>query len=174
MSSPFLAEIRIFGFNYAPRSWALCNGQTMAIQQNTALFSLLGTTYGGDGRTSFALPNLQGLFPVQQGQGAGLSQYNLGQTGGSTAVTLSTAQIPAHTHAMNAVAAAGTATTPSGNFLTQPVLRTNDLYGSDATTTTMAATAIGTTGSSQPHNNLAPYLALSYCIALQGIFPQRQ
>ena len=174
MSSPFLAEIRMFGFNYNPRGWAFCNGQLLAFSQNTALFSLLGTTYGGDGRTTFALPNLQGSFPVTSGQGAGFSQYVLGQVGGTTAVTLLSTQLPAHTHTMNAQNANGNSVSPVGNMTAQFGLRTaGENYGSDATTTPLTAGAVSVTGGSQPHNNLPPYLAVNYCIAMQGIFPQR-
>lgn len=173
MSSPFLAEIRIFPFNFAPKGWAMCNGQIMPISQNTALFSLLGVNYGGNGQSNFALPNMQGSFPVQPGQGPGLSQYDLGESGGSANVTLLASQLPPHTHTMSAQDATGTATSPTGNFLAQLPLRPEDLYGSSATPTAMATAAIAVNGASTPHNNLPPFLAMNYCIALQGIFPQR-
>ena len=173
MSSPFLAEVRIFPFNYAPRGWAFCNGQTLALSQNTALFSLLGTTYGGNGQSNFQLPNLQGSFPIQSGQGTGLSPYYMGETGGASTVALNTLQMPSHTHPENALVATGTATTPSGNLLTQPALRSTNYYGSDAATAAMAPGAVALAGNGTPHNNLPPYLVLSYCIALQGIYPAR-
>ncbi len=173
MSEPFVAEIRIFPFTFAPRGWALCNGQLMAIRQNTALYSLLGTNYGGDGVNTFGLPNLQGRFPIQSGQGTGLSQYVLGQAGGTTAVTLDATQLPAHNHPENVLVSTGTSNTPSGGLLTQPGLRNAAYFGSDATTAALAATAVAPTGGSQPHNNLPPFLTLNYCIALQGVFPQR-
>ena len=174
MSSPFVAEIRIFPYTFAPRGWAYCSGQIMPISQNTALFSLLGTTYGGDGRTNFALPNLQGSFPIQSGTGPGLSNYVLGQVGGATTTTLTSQQLPAHTHGMNAQNSGGSSVSPTGNYTAQIGLRGAGLiYGSDATTTALSAKAVTPVGGSQPHNNLPAFLTLSYCIALQGIFPPR-
>jgi microcystin-dependent protein len=175
VTDPFLAEIRMFAGNFAPRGWALCDGQLMPISQNTALFSLLGTTYGGDGRTTFALPNLQGAAPMQQGQGPGLSARWLGETGGATNVSLLTAEMPAHTHPVNAVDAGGDVTTPNNALWASAMLgRVGTNLYSDATPSQMMnpmTTAV--TGGSQPHNNMPPYLCVTFIIALQGIFPQR-
>jgi microcystin-dependent protein len=175
MTDPFLAEIRIFGGNYAPTGWALCNGQLMSISQNTALFSLLGTTYGGDGRSTFGLPNLQGSAPMQQGQGPGLSQRYLGEQGGETSVTLLQSEMATHTHRPMACDASGDSNTPGNAVWAQS---TNgrvavNLYSPTAPDVMMAPQAIGPAGGGQPHNNMQPYLTLSFIIALQGIFPQR-
>lgn len=167
MSNPFVAEIRLFGFNFAPQGWALCNGQIMPISQNTALFALLGTTYGGDGRSTFALPNLQGQVVVGQGQGPGLSLYDLGQTGGEVSHTLLVAEMPAHDHVIGVSSTAGTLTTASGG--TAIGAPPTPAYGPVYNMTPMA----GNVGGSQPHNNLQPYLTLNFCIALQGVFPPR-
>lgn len=174
MSSPFVSEIRMFGFPFAPRGWALCNGQTLNITQNTALFSLVGATYGGDGVRTFGLPNLQGVFPIQAGQGGGLSSYVRGQKGGATTVTLTSTQVPAHNHGMNAQNAGGDAVSPVNGYLAQIGTRnTGLLYGSDAIPTPLASSAVANVGGNAAHNNLPPYQVLNYCIALQGIFPQR-
>ncbi len=176
MTDPFLAEIRMFGGTFAPRGWALCNGQLMAISQNTALFSLLGTTYGGDGRVTFALPNLQGSTPMQQGQGPGLSQRYLGELGGVPYVTLINSEMAMHTHTALAVDAGGDNTTPANNTWAQArTSRSGDpLYSVGAQPNLMMAPqAVLPTGGSQPHNNMPPYLVVTYIIALQGIFPQR-
>lgn len=172
MTSPFLAEIRIFPFNYAPRGWAFCNGQLLPISQSTALFSLLGVTYGGDGRSNFGLPNLQGNAPMQQGQGPGLSPYVLGQSGGSQNVKLSTSQMPGHTHALMASRAIANSPTPSPSV---SLARTAKPAYTITTSglTNFASQAIGTMAGDQPHNNMMPYLTLNFCIALQGVFPQR-
>jgi microcystin-dependent protein len=176
MTDPFLAEIRMFSGNFAPIGWALCNGQLMPISQNTALFSLLGTTYGGDGRTTFGLPNLMGTAPMQQGQGAGLSTRSLGETGGEANVTLLTSEMPAHTHQVNAVDASGDVTTPNNALWASAMLGRigTNMYSNTAPNQMMNAATIGITGSGQPHNNLPPYLCVSFIIALQGVFPQRQ
>lgn len=171
MSEPFLGEIRIFSFNFAPRGWAFCNGQIMSIAQNTALFSLLGTTYGGDGRTTFALPNLQSRVPLHFGHGAGLSSYSLGEQGGQETVTLATGQMPSHSHQAMGSTAGGSADSPAGAVMAQ-ASRLN-IYGSPQSLTPMAAQAVGAAGGNQPHENRPPYLALNFCIALQGIFPSR-
>jgi microcystin-dependent protein len=164
---PFLGEIRLFAGNFAPRSWALCNGQIMSIAQNTALFSLLGTTYGGNGQTTFALPDLRGRVPVHAGQGPGLTNYDLGQQGGTETQTLTTSQIPAHTHALNASSNDETTNRP-----TNAVPAKGGVY--DGTlNATMNPGAIGATGASQPHPNVQPYTTLNYIIALEGIFPSR-
>ena len=176
MTDPFLAEIRIFGGNFAPRGWALCNGQLMSISQNTALFSLLGTTYGGDGRVTFGLPNLQGATPMQQGQGPGLSQRYLGELGGSPAVTLINSEMAMHTHTALAVDAGGDSPTPTNNTWAQARTgRSGDaLYSVGVQPNLlMNSQAVLPTGGSQPHNNMPPYLTVTFIIALQGIFPQR-
>jgi microcystin-dependent protein len=177
MSDPFVGEIRIFGFNFPPSGWALCNGQILPISQNTALFSLLGTNYGGDGKSNFALPNLQGSAPLQEGQGPGLSDYFLGQTGGAPTVTLLTNQIPSHNHVAGcANGVAGTLTTPAGNVWAPARVgrqAENRYSASPGTSPLMAAQAVGPAGNSFPHNNMPPYLAVNFCIALQGIFPAR-
>ena len=173
MSSPFVAEIRIVGFNFAPTGWAFCNGQLLPISQNTALFSLLGTTYGGDGKTTFALPNLGGCVPMQPGQGNGLSPHDLGESGGSDTVTLLQTEMPAHTHQMRASAEPANAQIPNAQ-LTLARSSGGSAWNTTATgLVAMAAQALATAGSNQPHNNLQPYLTLYFCIALQGIFPPR-
>lgn len=169
---PFLGEIRIFTGNFPPKGWAFCNGQLMSISQNTALFSLLGTFYGGDGKSTFALPNLQGSVPLGQGQGPGLTDRVLGETGGAATVTLLTTEMPAHTHTVNAVAEPGDGTSPSNDLWAASVLRDRQ-YATGSPTATMSPTAINVAGGSQPHNNMQPYLGLNFIIALQGVFPQR-
>lgn len=169
---PFLGEIRMLGFNFAPRGWMLCTGQILPISQNTALFSLLGTTYGGDGVTTFALPNLMGKNPVGYGPGPGLTPYALGETDGSATVTLQPSQLPAHTHALAGVAATGNRDNPAAGRLAQSSIR-SDLYGATANAT-MAANAVAPSGGgNQGHNNMPPYLAVNFCIAVGGIFPAR-
>jgi len=172
MADPFVAEIRIFPFNFAPRGWAFCNGQLMPISQNTALFSLLGTYYGGDGKSTFALPDLQGSAPLHTGQGQGLSEYFLGQVGGSENVTLLQSEIPFHTHGLRANSSPGNRTAPSGNSIGRASGAT-PYIATGGGTTTMNVQALGIAGGSLPHNNMQPYLTLSFCIALQGIFPPR-
>jgi microcystin-dependent protein len=170
MSDPFVAEIRIFGFNFAPTGWALCNGQILPISQNTALFSLLGTTYGGNGQSTFALPNMQGSAPMHPGQGPGLSLHDLGEQGGSETVTLLQSEIPAHSHGLQGVEDDGTFKTPANMFLAGG----NQMYLTPAASnTTLAPQAVGLDGGSLPHNNMMPYLVLNFCIALQGVFPPR-
>jgi len=176
MSNPFVAEIRIFPFNFAPKGWAFCNGQLLPISQNTALFSLLGTFYGGDGKSNFALPNLQGSVPMHAGQtaGPGLSLHDLGETGGSETVTLLTSEMPAHTHALGAqTAPIGAVASPAGTTLGRPA--SGHLYAapSPPTLVSMSPTAIVPAGGSLPHNNMQPYLTLNFCIALQGVYPAR-
>ena len=174
MADPFVAEIRIFPFNFAPRGWAFCNGQLLPLSQNTALFSLLGTTYGGDGRSNFALPNLQGNFAMHPGQGPGLSLRDLGETGGSAGVTLLPGQVPGHTHQLMATAST-TSPSPAGNAMSQAVLPPSTavpVYRSPTNKVAMASDAVAAVGG-QPHNNRQPYLALNFCIALQGVFPPR-
>jgi microcystin-dependent protein len=171
MADPFVAEIRLFPFNIAPKGWARCQGQILPISQNTALFSLLGVTYGGDGKSTFALPNLQGSVALHPGQGPGLSPYSLGQTGGEEAVTLVGSQIPAHIHQARCSTTTGNDYGPAGDFWA-PDITGNPQYGATADLT-MAADAVGVGGESSPHNNMQPYLVLSYCIAMQGVFPAR-
>src|SRR5438876_521094 len=175
MADPFVAEIRIFPFNFAPKGWAFCNGQILPLSQNTALFALLGTTYGGDGKSNFALPNLQGSVPIQAGQGPGLSLYDLGQEGGEDTLTLIDSELPAHNHALSAhaqdtalISNPGPTVVPAsadGGFAYNTTVNSN--------TTSFAPQALAPAGGSLPHNNLMPYLTLNFCIALQGIFPQR-
>jgi microcystin-dependent protein len=176
MADPFVAEIRIFPFNFAPKGWAFCDGQILPLSQNTALFSLLGTTYGGDGKSTFALPNLQGSAPMHPGQGPGLSLYDLGQIGGTSTVTLLQSEIPVHPHNVGmANTATGDSLTPVGcTWATTPSGRgLLFVYNSGPATAKMLATAILPTGGSLPHNNMQPYLTLNFCIALQGVFPPR-
>lgn len=172
MADPFVAEIRMFPFNFAPRGWAWCDGQLLPLSQNTALFSLLGTTYGGDGKSNFALPNLQGRSPMQPGQGPGLSQRDLGEAGGSETVTLTQAHIPQHTHALRAAGSA-TQSSPANNAPGQSAA--SRIYGPPTNLVAMADAAIAPAGAAptQPHNNLQPYLTVCFCIALQGVYPPR-
>ncbi|WNJ17017.1 tail fiber protein [Pontibacter sp. G13] len=170
---PFIGEIRLFAGNFAPRGWAFCNGSLIAVSSNTALFSILGTTYGGDGRTDFALPDLRGRVPIQQGQGAGLSYYGLGQRGGSPRAYLSVAQIPAHSHpvAQKAYDKPGTSADPSNRYLANSV--GFDREYADEANTSMALNMTGNTGGSQPISLQQPYLALNFIIALVGLYPSR-
>jgi microcystin-dependent protein len=172
MADPFVAEIRMFPFNFAPKGWAWCDGQLMPLSQNTALFSLLGTTYGGDGKSNFALPDLQGRAPMHPGQGPGLSLHDLGETGGSETVTLLQSEIPAHSHALRTAIDAAEDTSPAGNSLAQSA-EGNMYTMTGVGTAQMAPQAIAPTGGDQPHNNLQPYLTVYFCIALQGVFPPR-
>lgn len=171
MADPFVAEIRIFPFNFAPRGWAWCDGQLLPLSQNTALFSLLGTTYGGDGKSNFALPDLQGRAPMHPGQGPGLSLHDLGETGGSETVTLLESEIPAHSHAARASQADATTRIVAGELPATGV--GVGLYGSTAPTVNLSPNALTPAGGDQPHNNMQPYLTFYFCIALQGVFPPR-
>lgn len=171
MSNPFVAEMRIFAGNFAPTGWATCDGQLMPISQNTALFSLLGTFYGGDGKSTFALPNLAGSAPIGQGQGPGLSLRSLGEVGGETTVTLLGTKMPAHNHSVLASNQIGTDRTPQGEDLARS--KGMNLYGPSGTIVPLASQATTSAGSSLPHNNLQPYLAMTFIIAMQGIFPPR-
>ena len=174
MADPFLAEIRVFGFNFAPVGWALCNGRIMSISQNTALFSLLGTTYGGDGISTFALPNLQGAAPLGADQGPGLSPRYIGETGGESAVALTTNQLPAHSHLVACSLFPVDSNSPAGAYFAVSGARaTSSGYQTAAPSVAMSPDAVGSTGGSQSHNNMPPYLGLNFCIALQGIFPSR-
>ena len=170
MSDPFLAEIKMFGFNFAPRGWATCDGQLLSLAQNTALFSLLSTRYGGNGQTTFGLPNLQGRSPLQQGQGPGLSIYDLGQTTGESSVALLQTQIPQHNHTFGALNAVGDTNSPNGSVPARVIGETPYV---NATPNTVLAQSLGSAGNDQPHNNLMPYLVVNFCIAMQGIFPRR-
>ncbi len=175
MADQFVGEVRLFCGNFAPTGWAFCNGQVLPISQNTALFSLLGTNYGGDGKSTFGLPNLQGAFPMHAGGGAGpgLSPRSVGETGGSEAVTLGAAQLPAHGHGMVAVAGATTGT-PGATVSLAPTSNGSGLYRApDAVYLATAASDLGPSGGGAAHDNLPPYLAVSFIIALQGIFPPR-
>jgi microcystin-dependent protein len=176
MSDQFVAEIRIFAGNFAPKGWAFCNGQLLPISQNTALFSLLGTTYGGDGKSTFGLPNLQGSAPLQQGQGPGLTLRDLGETGGSSTVSLLQSEIPAHSHAVSGTAVAGTTGVPAPT-LTWAASATGrtppPLYFNGSPNASMSPGALSNAGGDLPHNNMQPFLGLTFIIALQGIFPPR-
>ena len=162
MAEPFLSEIRLFSFNFPPKGWAFCNGQTLPINQNQALFSLLGTTFGGDGRVNFRLPNLQGRVPIHVGAG-----HTLGEAAGSSAVTVNQAQMPQHMHTLQVTNTNGTVDNPAGNVFGA----SNNTYTAPAALTTLEPETVTNVGGSQPHNNMQPYLVLKYCIALQGIFP---
>jgi microcystin-dependent protein len=172
MADPFVAEIRIFPFNFAPRGWAWCDGQLLPISQNTALFSLLGTTYGGNGKSNFALPDLQGRAPMHPGQGPGLSLHDLGETGGSETVTLIESEIPGHSHTLRAntldIADTNVAN-PGASFA---LSSGGTLYQNTANGTASAA-ALAPAGGDQPHNNMQPYLTFYFNIAMQGVFPPR-
>jgi microcystin-dependent protein len=171
MSEPFVGEIRMFGFSFAPQGWAQCNGQLLPINQNQALFSLLGTTYGGDGRITFALPDMRSRVPVGQGQGAGLSSYAEGQAGGAETMTLTAAQMPGHAHPVKASSSAASSDQPEGRALARSA---SYIYtAKPGTSTVMNADMLGEAGGSQPHGNIQPYLAMNFCIALNGIFPPR-
>jgi microcystin-dependent protein len=173
MAEPFLGEIRMVGFNFAPQGWALCNGQLLSISQNTALFSLLGTTYGGNGQNTFALPDLQGRVPIHQGQGPGLSPYTIGQMGGEEAHTLIQSEMPQHNHSARAHAGAGNSNVANGNVWSKDAGVSSATYSSATQDGLMSPTAISTTGGSQPHNNLQPFLTINFIIAMQGIYPSR-
>lgn len=172
MSDPFVAEIRIFGFNFAPRGWAMCDGQLLPVSQNTALFSLLGTTYGGDGRTTFALPNLQARAPMQPGQGPGLSHHDLGESGGNESVTLVESEIPSHSHSLSGKAQFGNAPSPSERAFARPY-GGGSLYSDSSGMTQMSSQALAPAGGDLPHNNMQPFLTMNFCMAMQGVFPSR-
>jgi microcystin-dependent protein len=172
MADPFVAEIRIFPFNFAPKGWAWCDGQLMPLSQNTALFSLLGTTYGGDGKSNFALPDLQGRAPMHPGQGPGLSLHDLGETGGSETVTLLESEIPSHTHVARA------SSDPADNQEPSPARSLarsapGFAYTTGNATAPLSDAALAPAGGDQPHNNMQPYLTFYFNIALQGVFPPR-
>jgi microcystin-dependent protein len=171
MADPFVAEIRIFPFNFAPKGWAWCNGQLLPLSQNTALFSLLGTTYGGNGKSNFALPDLQGRAPMFWGQGPGLSLHDIGEMGGSETVTLLGSEMPGHGHGLVAQVAPGDAQVPADTSFARAIGATP--YMTPGALLPMANTALTPAGGDQPHNNMQPYLTLYFCIALQGVFPPR-
>jgi microcystin-dependent protein len=174
MSNPFVAEIRMFGGNFAPTGWALCNGQLLPISQNTALFSLLGTFYGGDGKSTFGLPDLQGSSPISQGQGPGLSDYFLGQMGGTENVTLLTSEMPIHPHLVQAYADdLALVATPGPTMVLGKAAGGSSPYRADQNNTFMNTVACSLTGGGLPHNNMMPYLTVTFMIALQGVFPPR-
>ncbi len=173
MSQPFVAEIKMFGFNFAPQGYAFCNGQVLPINQNTALFSLLGTQYGGNGQSTFALPNLQGSTALGAGQGPGLTDRYVGETGGAATVTLTQTQLPSHGHGVS-VATSADGVADRGNATGNILAKSGDsTFATGAANTTMSTASTTVTGSGTPHNNMQPYLALKFCIALQGIFPAR-
>jgi len=171
MADPFIGEIRIFAGNFAPRSWTFCNGQTLPIAQNTALFSIIGTIYGGDGRTTLGLPNLAARVPMGSGNGPGLTPRNLGQSGGTSTETLTINKIPSHTHNLRASNSPAEASNPQGNMLARSV--NGSLYHNGGTLVNMANTALLPAGGSGAHNNLQPYLVMNFIIALQGLYPSR-
>jgi len=169
MSEPFVAEIRIFAGNFAPRGWAFCNGQLLPVSQNTALFSLIGTTYGGDGRSTTALPNMEGRAPMHPGRGPGLTSRRLGQRGGAEDITLTEAQMPQHNHSMQVSVEDGDRRSPGdGHFG-----RGTAVYADPANLASMAPQSLPDTGGSQPHNNMQPYLTINFIIALVGLYPSR-
>lgn len=168
---PFIGQIQAFGFNFAPRGWAKCHGQLLPISQNNALFALIGTIYGGDGRTTFALPDLRGRVAVAEGRGPGLSDYTIGERGGQERVTLNANEIPQHNHTFNTVAEEPNSVKPSDNLIASP---SGQIYSTQSNPdTVLKNSAIGNAGGSQSHNNLQPFLAINWCIALVGIFPSR-
>ena len=172
MAEPFIGQIIQAGFNFAPRGYATCDGQLLSIAQNTALFSLLGTTFGGDGRVTFGLPDLRGRVPVHQGQGPGLTNRTMGEQSGSETVTLISAEMPMHNHLLNAFATAGDKAPPTGNVLAAGDTNVT-IYTNVPPNTQLNPQSIGLAGGNQPHNNMQPYLVINFCIAMEGIFPSR-
>jgi len=170
MSEPFLAEIKMVGFNFAPRGWAFCDGQILPINQNQSLYSLLGTTYGGDGRTSFALPDLRGRTPIHAGSNDTGPNHALGQRAGEEVHVLGTQEIPVHTHTLNASAGNAMLNTPGGSMYARSA---NPLYHAGGSTANMSTNAIANAGANQGHDNMQPYLTIAFCIALSGLFPSR-
>ncbi|MBI3651457.1 MAG: phage tail protein [Acidobacteria bacterium] len=170
---PFVAEIRIFPFNFAPKGWAFCDGQILPLSQNTALFSLLGTTYGGDGKSNFALPNMQGNAPMHPGQGPGLSLHDLGETGGSETVSLLESEMPSHAHTLMANSSPADNPTPTNNSLARVSGATPYQTNTSTNLVGLSGNALAPAGGDQPHNNMQPYLTLNFCIALQGVYPPR-
>ena len=175
MSVPFIGEIRLFGFNFAPVGWQACNGALLQISQNETLFALLGTTYGGDGQATFGVPDLRGRIPIHQGQGPGLSNYVIGQVAGAETVTLTAQQMPSHTHALGASTAAATTVAPS-NTVVPGAISGDTMYAADltgATAVAMSAQSTTTAGGAQPHDNTMPTLVANWCVASEGIFPSQ-
>lgn len=174
MADPFVAEIRIFPFNFAPKGWAWCDGQLLPLSQNTALFSLLGTTYGGNGKSNFALPDLQGRAPMFWGQGPGLSLHDIGETGGSETVSLLESEIPSHPHSMRVSTDPADNNVPNGRMIAKSGGRGNNMFiPTTSPLNPMNDQTLAPAGGDQPHNNMQPYLTLYFCIALQGVFPPR-
>ncbi len=171
MADPFVAEIRIFPFNFAPKGWARCDGQILPLSQNTALFSLLGTTYGGDGKSNFALPNLDGNAPMHAGQGQGLSLRDLGEIGGAESITLLDSEMPIHSHTWGTTNQTGEDRTPANETLSKAV--GGNIYGATTNLVQFNFAALPPAGGGLPHNNMQPYLTLNFCIAMQGVFPPR-
>jgi len=172
MAQPFIAEIRIFSGTYAPKGWAMCNGQLLSIAQNQALFSLLGTTYGGDGRTTFALPDLKQRFPLNYGEGGGLSKRAIGESGGAASHTLTVGELPRHSHNLAASTSDGVAVAPTGALLAKPTTPQPPYHDPNALAL-MPPGSLGLSGSGGAHNNLQPYLVLNFAIALEGIYPSQ-
>jgi microcystin-dependent protein len=173
MAEPFIGQIIIAGFNFAPRGYATCDGQVLSIAQNSALFALLGVTYGGNGTQTFGLPDLRGRVPIHQGQGPGLTPRAMGELSGSENVTLLAANMPQHTHTLQASSSVGNQASPSNNALAASSARGTNNYSSSTPNTALAAASVGAAGGNQPFSVMQPYLVVNYCIALQGIFPSR-
>lgn len=175
MSEPFLAEVRMVGFNFAPRGWAFCDGQILPINQNQSLYSLLGTTYGGDGRTSFALPDLRGRVPIHVGRSNGGGEHRLGQKSGEETHTLAANEMPQHNHGVHGINETADLPNPSGNFPARPVSAVGAVYADTnyQGSGDLGAAAVANVGGSQAHDNMQPYIAVNFCIALQGLFPSR-
>ena len=173
MSEPFLAEIRMVGFNFAPRGWAFCDGQILPINQNQSLYSLLGTIYGGDGRTSFALPDLRGRVPIHEGQGSGGSNHPIGSRGGEETHILSTSEMPTHSHQMVATTAGANQPSPANNFLAAAPPTIGNAYTDSSTNAALKTSSVTASGGGQGRDNMQPYIAVNFCIALQGLFPSR-
>ena len=173
MAEPFIGQIITAGFNFAPQGYATCDGQLLSIAQNTALFSLLGTTYGGNGTTTFALPDLRGRVPMHQGQGSGLTNRTMGEMSGSESHTLISNEMPQHSHAVNVSSAAANNRSPANNYLAMESQNRTSTYTSNAPNATLNTSSVAIAGGGQPHNNMQPYLVINFCIALEGIFPSR-
>lgn len=173
MTDFFVGQINLFGFNFAPRFWAQCNGQLLAINQNQALFALLGTSYGGNGTTTFALPDLRGRVPISYSNPSQSPNFSLGQVGGQETVTLTTAQLPAHTHALAATTQVATRRVPTGRMLATDTSTNAEYYAPPGQVTSLSPNSLGSAGGTSPHENRQPYLAMNFCIALSGIFPSR-